>query len=198
MKKYYSICTLQPQTVLYRFVDDLHPLRMTPNEGKKGRCNKNRNMYYCCRSIQEIRLEFGHPLDGYIIVSEVIEPIKLGWITHPYVLDMLRGRVLENNEQPEMLHKMVLQQIGRDCVTNYETTNRISDAIIDQCKCDGIIYPSWHDMTIWIGNTLFYVSDEPNPSGQFEKDKPQSYTNIALTEDGYKKIKEGLILKIRE
>jgi hypothetical protein len=165
---------------LYRHVD-VSPskcrLGMSQNKGKTGRCNYHQNIYYCAKSIDAIKQErnFDNELTGSIIISKVMEPISLGKIINKHIHTVLRGRT--KNEEPQLVHTEFLQKIDSDVITTYETTNFITRCILSAYP-DGIIYSSINSIDIIAGNNYFQMTEDTG------------WSNIALTEKGYAKIKE--------
>lgn len=165
---------------LYRHVDVLPSecrLGMSQNKGKIGRCNLHQNIYYCAKSIDAIKQErnFNNELTGSLIISKVIEPIYLGKITYEHIHTVLRGRT--KDEEPRLVHTGLLQKIDSDVITTYETTNFITRCILSIYP-DGIIYSSINSVDTIVGNTYFQMNEDTG------------WSNIALTEKGYAKIKE--------
>lgn len=174
--------------ILYRHVD-VSPseccLGMSQNKGKVGRCNYHQNIYYCAKSIDAIKQErnFDNELTGSLIISEVIEPIYLGKIVNEYIHAYLRGRT--KDEEPQLVHKELLQKINRDVITTYETTNFITRCVLSE-YLDGIIYSSVNSIDTICGDTFWQLTDDTG------------WSNIALTEKGYFKIKRIKVDDISE
>lgn len=76
-----------------------------------------------------------------------------------------------------MVHTEFLQKIDSDVITTYETTNFITRCILSAYP-DGIIYSSINSIDIIAGNNYFQMTEDTG------------WSNIALTEKGYAKIKE--------
>lgn len=172
---------------LYRHVD-VSPseccLGMSQNKGKDGRCNRHQNIYYCAKSIDAIKMERNdYELTGSLIISEVIEPIYLGKIVNEYIHAYLRGRT--KDEEPQLVHKELLQKINRDVITTYETTNFITRCVLSE-YLDGIIYSSVNSIDTICGDTFWQLTDDTG------------WSNIALTEKGYSKIKRIKVDDISE
>lgn len=163
---------------LYRHVDvppsDCH-LGMSQNKGKDGRCNRHQNIYYCAKSIDAIKVERGYKLKGSLIISEVVEPIYLGTITDEHIHVLLRGRT--KDEEPQIIHKKLFQKIDKDIITTYGITNNITDCVLSNFP-DGMICSSVNSIDTIVGNIYFQMNEDTG------------WSNIALTEKGYAKIKE--------
>lgn len=163
---------------LYRHVNvppnECH-LRMSQNKGKDGRCNRHQNIYYCAKSVEAIKIERGYGLKGSLIISEVVKPIYLGTITNEYIHVLLRGRTKE--EEPQIIHKELLQKVDKDILTTYGITNFITRCILSESP-DGMMYSSVNSLDTIVGDIFFQM------------DEDTGWSNIALTEEGYAKIKE--------
>lgn len=171
--------TLSVGSKLYRFINkELAKvnLGMTSNKGKDGRCNKYSNIYYCSKSINGLLQEFGFKkIQGSLIVSIVQEPIILGMPLDERIVSILRGRT--KNELPELVHDMIHKKLGNDIVINYEQTSKITELLLTKYP-NGICYPSVHSIDTVKNGCVYQVN------------KDMSFSNIALSESGYKKIKE--------
>lgn len=163
---------------LYRHVNvppnECH-LGMSQNKGKDGRCNRHQNIYYCAKSVEAIKIERGYGLKGSLIISEVVKPIYLGTITNEYIHVLLRGRTKE--EEPQIIHKELLQKVDKDILTTYGITNFITRCILSESP-DGMMYSSVNSLDTIVGDIFFQM------------DEDTGWSNIALTEEGYAKIKE--------
>ena len=165
---------------LYRHVDvplSKCRLEISQNKGKTGRCNHHQNIYYCAKSIDAIKQErnFDNELTGSIIISEVIEPIYLGKIIYAPIHNLLRGRT--KDEEPQLVHTEILQKVYMDNRTTYGITNNITDYVLSKFP-DGMIYSSVNSIDTIIGNIYIQMTEDTG------------WSNIALTEKGYSKIKE--------
>ena len=170
---------LRKGTRLYRFID-IEPAKvvsgMTRNKGKDGRCNKYSDIYYCSKSIDGLLQEFGfNEIQGSLIVSIVQEPIILGMPVDERVVPILRGRT--KNEPPELVHDILHKELGNDIVIDYEQTSEITELLL-KIYPDGICYPSVHSIDTVINGYIF------------QTDEDTGFSNIALSESGYKKIRE--------
>ena len=81
------------------------------------------------------------------------------------------------DEPPEMVHNMVHKIFGNDVVINYGQTSLITELILTKYS-DGICYPSVHSIDTVINGIIF------------QTDEDTGFSNIALSESGYKKIRE--------
>lgn len=165
---------------VYRFINvapSIVKLGMTQNKGKNGRCNKHQNIYYCSKSLDALlqELDYSKDIMGSLIVSDVIEDIQCGLVFDTISMAKFRGRT--ENEPSEMIHNMVLRPIGLDIQINYAETNKITLEVLGKYP-DGIIYPSVHSIDCILGSTIF------------QADEDTGFGNIALTDSGFKKIKE--------
>lgn len=171
--------TLPIGTKLYRFINAAPQnikLGMTQNAGKEGRCNKYCNIYYCCKSLAGIALENAFKsIKGSLIMSEVIEPVIIGIPTDEKILARLRGRT--STEPPEVVHTSFHAKLGNDFEVDYNETSRITMNIIKHFP-DGVLYPSMHSIDTVINGRSFDLCEE------------LGFSNIALTDAGYSKIKE--------
>lgn len=170
---------LRKGTRLYRFID-IEPAKvvsgMTRNKGKDGRCNKYSDIYYCSKSIDGLLQEFGfNEIQGSLIVSIVQEPIILGMPLDEHIVPILRGRT--KDEPPEMVHNMVHKIFGNDIVVSYEQTSLLTKLLLTKYP-DGICYPSVHSIDTVMNGIIF------------QTDEDTGFSNIALSEIGYKKVKE--------
>lgn len=182
--EFIEINKLTKGTRLYRHVDvapNKCRLEISQNKGKTGRCNFYQNIYYCATSIEAIKIERNQELRGSLILSEVIEPIYIGKVINEDVHMLLRGRI--EDEDPQLVHKEILQQIKKDVVTTYAITNFITKCIL-KITPDGIRYSSVNSIDTVIGSILFQLTEETG------------WSNIALTEKGYNKIKEYKVVDI--
>lgn len=170
---------LKTGTKLYRFINKEPAkvnLGITSNKGKDGRCNKYSNIYYCSKSVDGLLQEFGFKeIQGSLIVSVVQEPIILGMPLDERIVPILRGRT--KDEPPEMVHNMVHKKFGNDIVVSYEQTSLITELILTKYP-DGICYPSVHSIDTVINGIIF------------QTDEDTGFSNIALSESGFKKINE--------
>lgn len=170
---------LQKGARLYRFVG-IEPAKvvsgMTFNKGKDGRCNKYSNIYYCSKSIAGLLQEFGFKeIQGSLIASVVQKPIILGMPLDEHIVPIFRGRT--KDEPPEMVHDIIHKKFGNDIVIDCELTSLISEMILTKYP-DGFCYPSVHSIDTVKNGCIFQVN------------KDTGFSNIALSESGYKKIKE--------
>lgn len=169
---------IKKDTRLYRFLNikpEEFRYGMSRNCGKDGRCNLHRDIYYCCGSIDAILQEYiWEDLNGIIVPAVVKHTIICGKVVDEETHVKLRGRV---NEEPDLIHKEVLAPLGKDVVTSYEETNKIADEVIKKFP-HGLVYSSVHSIDTVIGNNIFNIGEE------------MSYSNIALTEGGFKYIKQ--------
>ena len=169
---------------LYRFVN-CEPSKiimgMTPKSEQYGRCDKNQGIYYCSRSISALNLEFSDKdlTKGSLVKAEVMDDIICGCVTDSATHKKLRGRV--DGENQKLVHSEVLEKFDYDIKTTYEETNAITDMVLQKFP-EGIAYSSVNGMDAIVGSIVFYVADGNNDFGPFE--------NIALTELGFKKIKQ--------
>ena len=164
---------------LYRHVD-VSPsqckLELPQNKGKTGRCNHHQNIYYCAKSINAIKQERNNDeLTGSLIISEVIEPIYLGKIIYAPIHNLLRGRT--KDEEPQLVHTEILQKVHMDNITTYGITNNITDYVLSKFP-NGMIYSSVNSIDTIIGNIYIQMTEDTG------------WSNIALTEKGYAKIKQ--------
>lgn len=170
---------LKTGTKLYRFINKEPAkvnLGITSNKGKDGRCNKYSNIYYCSKSVDGLLQEFGFKeIQGSLIVSVVQEPIILGMPLDEHIVPIFRGRT--KDEPSEMVHNMVHKIFGNDVVINYGQTSLITELILTKYS-DGICYPSVHSIDTVINGIIF------------QTDEDTGFSNIALSESGYKKIRE--------
>ena len=169
-------------TKLYRFINTVPSkckLGLVSNIGNNGRCNKHHNIYYCSLSQDALFTELGSELNGTLIVSEVIEDIYCGCVVDAQTHKRLRGRVAD--EEKTMVHEMILEPNNYDIKTTYEETSEIADKILEKYP-EGLVYSSVNSPDIIIGKFRFYVANEWSDFGPFE--------NVALTELGFKKIKQ--------
>lgn len=178
-KKYkLQLITIKKEAHLYRFIDkapNAIKKGMSHNKGKDGRFNNYQNVYYCSKSIDGVLQEVGEHKSGSLIVSEVVEDLHLGFVTNNELSLQLRGRT---SDQPmEFVHSEILKPLEMDKIITYKETSKYFEEIT-QVFADGIIYPSVHSLDVIIGDTKFQVTDDIG------------FSNIALTESGYKKIKE--------
>lgn len=169
---------IEKGTELYRFLDikpDEFQRGMSHNCGKNGRCNLHQDIYYCCESIDAILQEYNwKDLNGIIVPAIVKHTIICGKVVDEDTHARLRGRV---NEEPDLIHKVVLAPLKKDIVTSYEETNKIADEVIKEFP-HGLVYSSVHSIDTIIGNINFNIGEN------------MSYSNIALTEAGFKYIKQ--------
>lgn len=177
-------CIIKKGSILYRFVN-CEPtetkLGMSPKNEKYGRCDKHQRIYYCSRSLSALSIELDgiEKSSGSLIKAEVLEDIVCGCVTDAETHKKLRGRV--NGETQKLVHSLVLEKLDYDSETTYEETNNITNAILKKYP-EGIAYSSVNGIGAVFGNVLFYASEDNADSCPFE--------NIALTELGFKKIKQ--------
>lgn len=165
-------------TFLYRFINKAPAdvkLGMSENRGRNGRLNLWQNVYYCCKSMDGILQEVGIDVSGAMIVSEVTEQLNLGFVTNHELNLLLRGRTF--NEPKEIVHSEILSPLGFDRKITYEYTSKIFEDVT-KINTDGIVFPSVHSIDVVMGCI------------KFQLDESTGFSNIALTESGYKKIKE--------
>lgn len=179
IEKYIEIVNISPGTKFYRYVNVLPnqcKRGMTHNKGTSGRCNKNQDIYYCAKSIDALYMEMNNfDLKGSLIISEVKDSIYLGKVIDPSLHLLLRGRIEKEEALP--VHENVLAPNQLDNRTNYFWTNFIVDQML-RILPDGIMYSSVNSLDSIIGNVQFQLSEDTG------------WSNIALTNDGYSKIKE--------
>lgn len=175
---YIRISELPVGTKLYRHVNipiNKCILGMTKNKRTNGRCNFNHNIYYCAISPNAIKIERGNNLKGSLIISEVVEPIYIGQVINEDIHLFLRGRV--DGEKETLVHTNILGPLGKDVLTTYNLTNFITDCVLKYAP-DGLRYSSVNGIDTIIGKNMFQLTEDTG------------WGNIALTENGYKKIKE--------
>lgn len=166
-------------SILYRFVDcspSACKLGMTRNKGEKGRCNRDNNIYYCCKSLNGVLEEMMfHSISGTLIISDVIEDIECGIITLPELHKIFRGRT--KNDKKQYFHTELMEKIGYDFETSEKDTNDIATSLI-KIHPDGIVYSSVNSIDTIIGDTIFQL------------DEDTGFSNIALTEQGFNKTRQ--------
>lgn len=171
-----KIKSLEKGQLLYRFVDKEPQevkCEMTNNKGQKGRCNKYRDVYYCSISLSGMRIEQNtKKIKGSIITAEVIDTIELSCPTKQLLMQF-RGRTCE--DKPDVVHS-ILSFVGLDYVVDYDFTNDIAEHFF-KITSDGIFYPSKNSIDCNIGGFTFVFDDNT------------AFSNIALTEKGFSKIK---------
>ena len=187
-------------TILYRYIPNKKPtdvkLGIRQNKGENGRCNLHRNIYYCSLSMEALKEEFNNSLNGSIIISIVTNDIEVGSPKDTHIIQLLCGATLKEVRSCEVpllylgineINDKIGLSIKTPTIIDYKLTSGITESFLKYTP-DGIIYPSCKHAAFTIKNSDYmYISDNFN-----------LFNNIALTEQGYSKIKEGLILSIKE
>ena len=164
-------------TKLYRFVDcksfdEIQP-GMTINAGLDGRFNKNQNVYYCSQGMDALLQKLdGTNVCGFLIESEVVRALRCA-----YPMDMVvRLAKRYNNEKKEPL-RLILRSLGLNQDSCCDNASELFDLMTTVYR-DGVVYP------------CIRIFDIDNIDSRFLLDKYTGFGSVALTENGYGKIKE--------